>query len=585
MIFSRFSKNTSLKLKVLLSLCIIISAAFFISGFVTYKWHVRIAREEINGQFAQTIDQMMYSIDQKVQSSYKLSNQMIFHPMIIEVLQRDIVSYYDNLALQEILDQMMLSEPQLLSIHLFDLKGRQYRPADSFLYQPLDEDAYGTIADRLQETEGELVWFRMPFGQLLSSTALDGDAIIAARWMKTRKLETYGTLIFVLHQRYFMNELQGTMDNDNSGLTLFNGNEELLYTNSLSDYDEGREDAKSYVYAESQSDLTGFRLSGWSSLQQLKDKSGIILRISLYSGMASVLLSGMLLMIVMQGLFRPLGRLVYGMRRVRAGHMDTRIQVETRDELAFLGESFNSMIGNINELIKEVYEKQLREREAELKALQAQLNPHFLYNTLDMLHWRLFLQDDHDNAQLVVALSSMLRYSLEPAGGETAVKDELQQIHNYLSIQRTRFEDTLQVEIDAAADVLDCRIIPLLLQPLVENIFVHAFAQESARDNRVSIRIYRRERTLCAEIADNGIGIAQDMVTELLDTETSSLTEASSMESERHLGVHSVVRRIELYYGAPYGLDIQSRPGEGTVMTLHLPYRLLEGDGERMGQE
>ncbi|MHA6485025.1 sensor histidine kinase [Paenibacillus sp. strain BS8-2] len=570
MMMRPFKQKNSLKLKVVLSLCAILGAVFFVAGYMTYSWHVQIARDEIKGQFSRTVDQVLYSVEQKVQSSYKLSNQMIFHPQIIETLNKKAVTYYDTTAVQDILDQMMLAEPQLLSINLFDLEGHQFRPANSFLFRPLNETAHTAILDKLENSNGELIWFKDSVDELLAGSPNKGDAIIAARWMKSNKLETFGVLVFVFHNRYFINELQHVMNHAEGSLELYNNEGELLYGDAPSGTDDP------YITSDSISDKTGFKLRGRTSLAQLEDKSSIIFQISLYSGVVSIILSSILLVLTMQRLFTPMTRLIEGMRKVRAGQMDTQIEVSTSDDMAFLGESFNSMVRNINSLIEEVYEKQLREREAELKAIQAQLNPHFLYNTLDMVYWRLYLQNDHDNARIIIALSEMLRYSLEPAGGETTVKDELRQLSNYLNIQQGRFEDSLHVTIETDEETMNCRILPLLLQPVVENVFVHAFQLEEIEEKRVSVRLKRIEGQLVAEVEDNGSGMPVTILEELREGRTQE-------ERDKHIGLRGVIRRIELVYGAPYRLDIESTKEKGTLIRLILPYQTIEdtkgGDG------
>jgi two-component system sensor histidine kinase YesM len=581
--FQRYKARLSLKLKVIISLCLVLSTVFIVSGYITYKLHVQIAKDEVSEQFTQTVDQIMYSIDQRAQMSYKLSNQIIFHPMLVELLQKTAVNYYDTLSIQNVLDQMMLSESQLLSINLFNIKGNQFRPANSFLFRPLHEAAYTEIMNKLHETDGELIWYKTSFDRLLTNSKLDSEAIIAARLMKTDRLETYGILVFVFNERYFLNELQSVMKNADGSMYLFNGSKELLYTDDTSYSmmplpDEGFEVTdRSSIYAESRSELTGFTLISRTSFAKLKVKSQIIFSIALFSGIASIILSSVLVMIAMQRLFKPLSGLVKGMRKVRNGDLDTRIEIQTSDELAFLGESFNDMLRNINLLIKEVYEKQLREREAELKALQAQLNPHFLYNTLDMIYWKLYLQDDHDNAKLIISLSEMLRYSLEPVNKDTTVKDELNQLNNYLSIQSSRFEDTLVCNQDIAQEALNSRIVPLLLQPLVENVFIHAFRNISDQRGLLTIKVFIDHSVLVIEITDNGSGIAQDRIEQLLKS-------TDVHDQEAHLGIRSVVRRIALIYGEPYRLEIESELGRGTTMRLLLPYVDESSSSSREGQ-
>jgi two-component system sensor histidine kinase YesM len=572
----------NLKRKMIFSLSVILSVVFVVSGYIVYALHVRIARSEVRDQFAQTVDQMMQTIDQHVQGTYKLSNQIIFNDRIVTLLPLEQRSFYEVQEIQSILDQIMVSESQLMSIHLFNNRVTQFKPANSFLSKLFHEQAYAELRQRLAPSDGELIWYRTTLAQLLGSGSADSEVIVAARWMKNERLENYGILAFVFHERYFMNELQRMMKNREGNIYLLDGDGSLLYTDDkayggLAALRESLKDEELYLSGEAQSNLTGFRLIARSSYDSLMEKSRLIFSVSLIGGVAGIGLSALLVMFAIQNLFKPLSALVSAMRRVRQGHLETRVRIHTRDELAFLGDSFNHMLEHIDKLIKEVYEKQLREREAELKALQAQLNPHFLYNTLDMIYWRLYLQEDRDNAELIIALSDMLRYALEPSGKITTVRDELEQINRYLKIQSRRFEDVLEVRQTVEEETLDCRIMPLMLQPIVENAFVHGFRHSAEERCILTLRIYREETDdqpqLIIEIGDNGVGMPQERVDQLL---------RSAFDTDQvHLGVHSVIRRIALVYGQPYGLEIESAERQGTTMRLRLPFELAsQGETE-----
>jgi two-component system sensor histidine kinase YesM len=210
-----------------------------------------------------------------------------------------------------------------------------------------------------------------------------------------------------------------------------------------------------------------------------------------------------------------------------------------------------------------VYERQLSEREAELKAIQAQLNPHFLYNTLNGLYWKLYVQNDMETANLVSALSGLLKYSLERVDKHTVLREELRQIRHYLDIQDAFMENRFHAEIEAGDDVLDCKMPRLLLQPIVENAFVHAFRDRTS-GKRLTISAERRDGLLRIVTTDNGSGMEPDQIDHILS--------AASDEERMPIGLRSVIRRIELLYGKPYGLEIESVPGGGTTITLRLPY-------------
>lgn len=211
---------------------------------------------------------------------------------------------------------------------------------------------------------------------------------------------------------------------------------------------------------------------------------------------------------------------------------------------------------------------QLSERDAELKALQAQLNPHFLHNMFNEIYWKLYLQNEKETASLIAAISEMLKYSLMPVKTLTTVREDLQQIRNYVKLQAELFEADLETIIQADEQILECEIMRFLIQPLVENVFVHGFR------NKVSHKILLiKARSLGGfleiEVTDNGCGMEDSVISLLLRREGTSLPQRS--DGRESLGVRSVVRRIELIHGPPYRLEIVSELGSGTTMRLILP--------------
>ncbi|MOA03008.1 Sensor histidine kinase YpdA [compost metagenome] len=232
------------------------------------------------------------------------------------------------------------------------------------------------------------------------------------------------------------------------------------------------------------------------------------------------------------------------MTQVRAGKFDTRIAINSRDEFGFIGEKFNQMTEQIDTLIREVYQRELSEKEAELKAIQAQLNPHFMYNTLGMFVWKFYALGDEKSAQLVNSLSEMLQYTLEPARHLTTLRDELKQIDHYLNIQKARYSEVLTTEIYAPEHLLDCRIIRLLIQPIVENAIVHAF-QNKKTDRHLSITV-QRERSqvsdqlfLIIDIIDNGCGMEAEKIEQILSVTSYSKDQVNQREG---IGLRSVIR-------------------------------------------
>ncbi|MFK7697397.1 sensor histidine kinase, partial [Paenibacillus sp. HJGM_3] len=336
-------------------------------------------------------------------------------------------------------------------------------------------------------------------------------------------------------------------------------------------------DDEDYLFVKSKYEPRSFTLVSGISLADIKAKGSSVYKLALVSGLVSVLLMALSVSFFSGKMLRPLHMLVRAMQRVREGSFREVIPKTSNDEFAFLAESFNKMVADIQSLIQEVYVSKLSEKEAELKALQAQLNPHFLHNALNSIYWKImYLYDDAETASLVTSLSELLRYSLASVSTPTTLREELAQIRNYMTIQEARHGEELTVRIEADEELLEGRMQRLLLQPLVENVFVHAFQDQTA-DKRLSIRAFRQFRQgaqLIVEIEDNGCGMAPETIRRAME-DRGVYEERRERES---IGIRNVARRIHLVHGEPYGLDI--RPlAEGTLIRLTLPYEIESTGG------
>ncbi|MNZ72799.1 putative sensor-like histidine kinase [compost metagenome] len=328
-----------------------------------------------------------------------------------------------------------------------------------------------------------------------------------------------------------------------------------------------------YIRSESSNRLTdSFLLISVKSLQQIQDKNKALWNKIVYAGLLSAFVTSVLIALALERLLRPLGDLLKGLMRFRAGRFETRIDVRSQDELAFIGDSFNAMAEHVEQLIKEVYLTRLSEQEAELKALQAQLNPHFLYNFFNEVYWKLHAHGEQETAGLIAAVAGMLRHSLMPVRVPTTVREEVKQIRNYVKIQAELFETDLETDIQIEEAVMEYEVMRSLLQPLVENVFHHAFRNKLS-DKMLRIIMKEKEGFLHIEIADNGCGMEQSLIERLLYEESSPFDEYRERES---LGVRSVVRRIELLHGPPYRMEMESAAELGTTVHLYLPARTAD---------
>jgi two-component system sensor histidine kinase YesM len=241
------------------------------------------------------------------------------------------------------------------------------------------------------------------------------------------------------------------------------------------------------------------------------------------------------------------------------------------DEITELGLSFNIMIGKIKELLDSKIKEQDNLKKAELRALQAQINPHFLYNTLDTIIWMAESKKTDQVVEIVTALSSFFRISLSKGMDWITIGEEVERIRNYLTIQKMRYHDILDFKIEVDEAVADNTILKLILQPLVENALYHGI-KNKRQGGMISVRAKRKGvDEILLEVEDDGIGLTPEKLAQL---RADLNDDSGDIKLESGYGIGNVNNRIRLYYGKQYGLSLQSAYNAGTCVTLVIPAKI-----------
>ncbi|TFE30647.1 cache domain-containing sensor histidine kinase [Cohnella luojiensis] len=262
-------------------------------------------------------------------------------------------------------------------------------------------------------------------------------------------------------------------------------------------------------------------------------------------------------------LTKPIKRLESLMKKVEKGDFNTRVEVESTDEIGKLSRSFNLMIGKIKDLMGQIVEEQEMKRISELKAMQAQIHPHFLYNTLDSIIWMAEMGKMEEVVKMTSALAKLFRSSISKGDGLVPIEVELEHIRNYLTIQNIRYKNKFTYVIDVDPSLYDCKTLKIVLQPLVENAIYHGLKQQAVIGH-LSITGRRENGTIVLQVIDDGVGMSEEQVHALTDRLRQS-------EGGKGVGLQNVNHRIGLYFGDCYGLEIRSEPEEGTSVTLRIP--------------
>ncbi len=261
----------------------------------------------------------------------------------------------------------------------------------------------------------------------------------------------------------------------------------------------------------------------------------------------------------------PIQELEKSVNALEEGELDTQVYTGGSYEIQHLGRSIGGMARRIQALMNDIVAEHESKRKSEFDTLQSQINPHFLYNTLDIIVWMIENEQKQEAVKVVTALARFFRISLSKGRSIIPVRDELEHVRNYLTIQQKRFKNKFIYQIEAQEEVLSLASLKLMLQPLVENAIYHGMEFMDG-DGEITVKVERNEDRLCFTIADNGLGMTKEQVEGLLTGETRSASKKGS-----GIGVKNVTERMRLYFGEDYGLEIFSEPDEGTAIQICLP--------------
>jgi two-component system sensor histidine kinase YesM len=289
--------------------------------------------------------------------------------------------------------------------------------------------------------------------------------------------------------------------------------------------------------------------------------------------LVAVMLIGAIVYVVTQRVTRPLRLMTQAMLRVEQGDLGVRVPAATMgDELGRLSRVFNTMLDSVEHLVTQVYEAQLREKDAQLLALQTQINPHFLFNTLNSI--RALSRKQHADAVAAMAesLAEIFRYSMSNWNEPVPLHEELDHVANYVTIQRARFGDRFTFDCAVPPELMDALVVKLSIQPLIENAIAHGLDRRRA-GLCIVVSASLQGAQLCLEVADTGFGIDAQTLAQLVESLARPVAAAQLPRADVGIGLVNIDRRIKLLFGEQYGVVIRVTENVGTTVSLHLPYR------------
>ncbi len=575
-------RDMPIRQKLGLSYLILIILPVLLIGLFSFYRSSSLIREKTRQYTKDILMETGNNIEVKLREVERLSFQIITNPEIQKALKQANKNFeyeYDRVSWERTVDLLLRgyisSDTDIAAIQIIALKDTTYyiNPASvPFSFYSSSEDM-----KRLEERNGSVVWFDTdPGNQTIAIGRVINDL---------ESQEKAGYLFMYLRESSIFNLYKNTELFKNGDFFVVNrrGNivsfkEKNRLGSNIGITVEGKE------LSELGKDFTTSKINGRNYYITFRDIAGTPWRIFsfipaieyerdiLWLRNWTVLICASCCVLALSfaavisgGISKPVRRLSTMMTKVGGGDFNVSSTYESKDEIGVLSGQFNKMVSQVQQLIQEVYQEQLLKQKAELKSLRMQINPHFLYNTLESINWMARIKGVPEVGRMVKAMGDLMRASISGDDFIT-IEEEIKNIKNYLMIQMFRYGDKFEVSIEINPEIMNVKIPKLILQPIVENAIVHGF-ENRIGNGRILISGKTENGRILLQVKDDGIGMEEETAASLLENEGKVL---SGMENHTHIGLRNVNRRIKMYYGQDYGISIESFPELGTNVKVSL---------------
>lgn len=599
--------------KLLLSFIMLVSIPLVLMGYYSSVKYTQSIEQKTIAYSMKMQDSMMVRVDDYIEDMMSISSI----PAYIDDLKQNLIrsnEYYAERQHDSSEPVMPDHFPQLLSIqrgiegelgfinsikrganavYLFDKYGNSYYSIASGGIRSHLDASYAYWLAKLEHSKGEAAL--LPTEKYISNLQSEKYAFTVVRKIMDRSLQPLG-LIAIDANISVIDDQIAELDQvtkgkslivDQAGNVIYDSRKQLVASN-LSE-DETVKQAKqwkgSFFHTEageqwlniySTSERTGWKVITSIPVSELTSETVAIRSVIWITTIIAVILSVAVAIVLSYAITKPLRRMASLMKRVQEGNFQVKFPVKYRDEVGLLGSQFNRMTVRLEQLIQDIYEMETKKNKAELQALQNQINPHFMYNTLESIRMSAEVHDDSSTADMIATLGKLMRYSISDLDGYTVLRDELQHVQHYVELLNYRYPDRFVLQCEVEEELLNRPVIKLMLQPVVENAIYHGLDESKSR-MLISIRSVVSQQAVAIRIADNGIGIRPDRLAQLNEglgnPRRYGVAPSPDGEGAKSggIGLKNVNERIKLQYGPQYGLSVSSVPGEGTEVEILLP--------------
>ncbi|QJD84244.1 cache domain-containing sensor histidine kinase [Cohnella herbarum] len=589
-----FLRNSKLGSKLMLLLLTVILAPLTLLGFLFYQNSAQWVQEKSDKESLQVLNLVMRNADEMLRGVESQLLDIYNRDDIIEQLSEtppttggNAESRLSEDGINRYLRNFLRGKDDVDSVYFLSEEGTtsfaDFRGSSLFTDQIVRNPQW---LERIAEENGRVVWiptYEIPPNRYSAHNSYYFAAGMSIRDV-TDELQALGTLILNV-KISALDRLVGPVDVSPHGTILVADDSGNLIWHPDSEAYGTRMSGVSFYKATKPGEFVRFKLNGenyrigrilsdfnnWSyyaivpqidlDAQTENQKRFLIVTIVAFSALFLLLA-----WLTTRYITKPIRQMVVAMKQIQKDPQGMQLQANSNDEIGMLQTAFNGMRGRIADLIQEVRIVSDKEKEAEIRALQAQINPHFVYNTLDAINWLAIEKDENEISSMITALSDMMRYAIRPGAPWVRVEEELRWARAYAYLQEMRFEAKFAVEFAVPTELARYRVPRLLLQPYLENAILHGMENlESGGLIRVSLNKESEDR-LRLVVEDNGSGISADRMEDI------------KTRKSHGIGITNMDDRLKLEYDAGYGVTVESEPERGTRVTVVLP--VIEEENE-----
>lgn len=588
--------GTSLQTKLLLAVLPLAIIPLAVLGTFSYHKSAQVVQQQVCQTILESLSQVNNSLDYFVKDIEQLTMYIYSSRDIQDVLSKPAdrplaEKHRDKQRVGEVLESFLGFKNWDISMYLLGENGDRYFTGDLLPGAYDDYNASWGLFRKMRLAGGNVVWdthYSMKktddFGIVLSSGRLlkriDTNAPLGylvvdmmenalADKYKKAHLQPGGQMLLLDRNGYI---ISSTPSKHKVGTKLEEPFVDRVLAGGKGFFEQAGEGAPPVMVVYDTSEVTGFKLVNVLPVAALTRESSSIRNLTLLIIAVGAAVSCVLAYLLSVNITHPLRKLKSLMRTVETGNLDVAFPTKYKDEVGQLGRSFNAMVQRIKQLIDEVYKKQLMLQEAEIRAIQAQFNPHFLYNALDSINWMARIHKLDHISRTVVSLGELLRFSIRKGQALIPVREDMQQIRNFLTIQQMRYGDKLEVHIELDDEVERLYTLKLMLQPIVENAITHGLEMKRG-PGRLWITGKVQGERVRFEVRDDGVGIPQEKLERITSGQFVSVDERKT-----GIGLENVKKRLQLYFGDRYVLTLVSQPQQGTTTTIEIPIIRTPGE-------